>query len=75
MIVLSVPEQGMTRTEAAERFGVYRRWIHTLITRYQAGGLEALEAHSRGPCSSTLSTPEPVHSRVIELRQQLTADS
>lgn len=72
VIVLSVLEQGMTRTEAAERFGVSRRWIHTLISRYQAGGLEALEPRSRRPLSSSLATPTPVHSRIIALRQRLT---
>ena len=74
VIVLSVLEQGMSQTEAAQKFGVSRRWVHTLITRYEAGGLEALEPQSRRPYSSTLTTPDLVRSRIIELRKQLTAD-
>lgn len=74
VIVLSVLEQGMSQTEAAQKFGVSRRWIHTLLTRYEAGGLEALEPRSRRPLSSSLTTPGPVQWRIIELRKQLVAD-
>ena len=74
VIVLSVLEQGMSQTEAAQKFGVSRRWVHTLITRYEAGGLEALEPRSRRPLSSSLATPEAIRLRILELRKQLDAD-
>jgi transposase InsO family protein len=74
VIVLSVLEQGMSKAEAARRFGVSRRWVHTLLTRYQAGGLDALEPRSRRPATSARATPDTVRSRIIELRQQLTID-
>jgi transposase len=38
VIVLSVVEQGLTNAEAARRFDVSWQWVHTLVTRYQAGG-------------------------------------
>ena len=74
VIVLSVIEQGMSKAEAARRFGVSRRWVHTLVSRYQAGGLDALEPRSRKPHTSAQATPASVRERIIELRQQLVAD-
>jgi transposase InsO family protein len=74
VIVLSVVHQGLTKAEAARKFDVSWRWVHTLVTRYQAGGLDALEPRSRRPHSNSSTTPDPLRSRIIELRQQLTAD-
>jgi transposase InsO family protein len=73
VIVLSVTLQGMSKAEAARRFGVSRRWVHTLVARYEAGGLDALEPRSRRPLTSRSTTPAAVRSRIVELRQQLTA--
>jgi transposase InsO family protein len=74
VIVLSVVEQGLTKAEAARRFGVSWRWVHTLVTRYQADGLDGLEPRSRRPRTNPRTTPEPVRTRIIELRHKLVAD-
>lgn len=74
VIVLSVVQQGLTKAEAARRYGVSWQWVHTLVTRYRAGGLEALEAQSRRPQSNSRATGDEVRARIIELRKALTAD-
>ena len=75
VIVLSVVEQGLTKAEAARRFNVTWRWVHTLVQRYEADGLDGLEPRSRRPRSNPASTPEHVRTRIIELREKLTIDA
>ena len=74
VIVLSVLEQGMTKAEAARKFGVSRRWVHILIARYETEGLDGLEPRSRKPHTSTRTTPTPVRERILQLRGQLVND-
>lgn len=74
VIVLAVVHQGLTKTEAARRYGVSWQWVHTLVTRYNAGGLDAVEPRSRRPASNSKATPTAVVDRVIELRKQLDGD-
>jgi transposase InsO family protein len=74
VIVLAVVHQGLTKAEAARRFGVSWQWVHTLVTRYNAGGLEALEPRSRRPASNSKAIPAAVADRIVELRKQLDAD-
>ena len=74
VVVLAVVHQGLSKAEAARRYGVSWQWVHTLVTRYNAGGLDALEPRSRRPASNSKATPAAVADRVIELRKQLDAD-
>lgn len=74
VIVLAVVEGGMTVSEAARRFAVSRRWIHVLLNRYRAGGEAALSPRSRAPHTSPHALPEPVRSRVVQLRTALASD-
>ena len=74
VIVLAVTHQGLTKVQAAERYGVSRQWVHTLVTRYNAGGLDAVEPRSRRPASNSKATPEAESSRIVELRKQLDTD-
>jgi transposase InsO family protein len=74
VIVLSVVHQGLTKAEAARRYDVSWQWVHTLVTRYQAGGLDALEPRSRRPASNSRAVPEALRDRIVELRKQLDAD-
>jgi transposase InsO family protein len=73
VIVLAVVHQGLTKAEAARRYEVSWQWVHTLVTRYNAGGLEALEPRSRRPVSNSKATPAAVADRIVELRKQLDA--
>lgn len=72
--VLKVISGEFTVTRAAQEYGYSRRHLHRLLTQYREGGLEALEPRSRRPKSNPAATPEHVRDRIIELRQQLTAD-
>ena len=74
VIVLSVVHQGLTKAQAARKFDVSWQWVHTLVTRYDAGGLDALEPHSRRPGANPNTTPESTRSRIIELRHHLHRD-
>jgi transposase InsO family protein len=74
VIVLAVAHQGLTKAEAARRYGVSWQWVHTLVTRYNDGGLDALEPRSRRPASNSRATPDLVADRIVELRKQLDAD-
>ena len=64
----------MTKAEAARRYGVSWQWVHTLVTRYNEGGLDAVEPRSRRPASNSNATSVAVADRIIELRKQLDAD-
>ena len=72
VIVLSVVHQGLTKAETARKFDVSWQWVHTLVTRYEAGGLDALEPQSRRPHSSPITTPPQLRERVAQLRSELT---
>jgi transposase len=72
--VLQVVSKQLSVTEAAAEYGISRRHLHRLLARYRDGGLDALEPRSRRPKTTPIATPEAVRQRVIELRQQLTAD-
>jgi transposase InsO family protein len=74
VIVLSVVVQGLTKAEAARRYDVSWQWVHTLVTRYRTGGLDALEPQSRRPLTNARATPDRLRERIVELRKQLDAD-
>jgi transposase len=74
VIVLSVVTQGLTKAEAARRYQVSWQWVHTLVTRYNQGGLEPVEPRSRRPLSNGRATPDRLRERIVELRKQLDAD-
>ena len=73
VIVLSILHDGLTPTQAAARFGVGRTWIYQLLTRYKAGGLEALEPGSRRPHSNSRSLSNQMRTQIITLRKGLLA--
>ena len=72
--VLQVVSQQLSVTAAAAEYGFSRRHLHRLLAAYREGGVDALEPRSRRPKTNPARTPELVRERVIELRQQLTAD-
>lgn len=72
VIVLSVVQQGLTKAEVARKYGVTWRWVHTLVTRYEKGGIDALEK-SRKPKSNPPQISPALATRIIELRRELSA--
>jgi transposase InsO family protein len=73
VIVLSVVHEGLTKAEVARRYNVSWRWVHTLVTRYETGGMPAIEPQSRRPHSNSVATSDAVRTRIIELRAYLAA--
>ena len=71
VIVLSVVHRGLTKSEAAARYGVSWRWVRTLVTRYNDGGPEAVDPRSPRPNSSPHPMSNEVRELVIELRRDL----
>ncbi|MDR6866749.1 transposase InsO family protein, partial [Microbacterium resistens] len=74
VVVLKIIAGQLTVTAAAAEYGLSRQYLHVLLARYRAEGLDGLEPHSRAPLSSPQTTTERVRERIIALRQQLTAD-
>lgn len=71
-IVLAVIEGGLSPAQAAERSGVSKRWVYTLLTRYRSGGLEATDPRSRRPNTNPNATPPETVKTVLALRESLT---
>ena len=71
IIVISVVVEGRSKAEVARDYGVTYRWVHTLVTRYLAGGWEAIEPRSRRPHSSPTRTSPEVETAILELRRSL----
>ncbi len=74
VIVLSVVHQGLSKAEAARRYDVSWRWVHTLVTRYHEGGLDAVEARSSRPHASPQRTSDEVRDAIVALRHELIAE-
>src|SRR5579871_841806 len=71
--VLKVISKELSVTAAAAQYGYSRQHLHRLVARYQAGGLDAVEARSRRPLSSPQATEDKVRDFVVSKRLELTA--
>ena len=72
LIIQSILEAGLSPAEAAERYGLSRRWVYELLRRYRTGGDTALQATSRRPRGNPHATPADVAERIRQLRHLLT---
>jgi len=73
VIVLSVVQQHLSKAETARRYHISWRWVHTVVTRYQAGGWEAVEPRSRRPHSNSRAVDDELRERIRTLRGELPA--
>lgn len=71
VIVTSVVLEGRSKAEVAKDYGVSRRWVHTLVDRYLAGGWGAIEPRSRRPATSPTRTSATLEQEIVHLRQEL----
>jgi transposase InsO family protein len=71
VIVLSVVQQRLSKAEAARRYQVSWRWVHTLVTRYQTGGWEAVEPRSRRPHGNSRAVNAELREQILTLRREL----
>jgi transposase InsO family protein len=74
VVVLEVISGRLSVTDAARVYGLSRQHIYRLLKRYQDGGLEAVEPHSRRPASNPHAVSDEVIAAVVHLREQLTAE-
>lgn len=74
VVVLKIVSGQLTVTRAAVEFGISRRHLHRLLARYRQVGLDGLDPRSRAAKSNPRATPSVVADRIVQLRQQLTAD-
>lgn len=73
VVVLKIIAGQLSVAEAAARYEVSRPYLHKLVARYRAEGLEGLEPRSRAPKSSPQVVTDRVRDRVVHLRVALTA--
>ncbi|MFP5372990.1 MAG: IS481 family transposase, partial [Actinomycetes bacterium] len=66
--VLAVIEDGVPVTVVAEKYGVSRQTVHSWLSRYAGGGLEALADRSHRPRSCPHQMDPAVEVRLVELR-------
>lgn len=67
--VLSVPEDGLSVTEGAEKLHVSRQTLHGWLRRYAERGLDGLADRSHRPRSCPHQMDARVQVRLVELRQ------
>jgi transposase InsO family protein len=72
LVVAAVLVEGRSKSEVARDYGVSRRWVITLVQRYQADGDAGLEPRSRRPTRSPNRTPAVIENEIVEIRKELT---
>jgi transposase len=74
VVIMSVVLEGRSKSEVARDYGVSRRWVQILVSRYLAEGEAAFEPRSRRPRTLPHRTPGAVEDQIVELRKQLSED-
>ena len=72
VVITAVVVEGRSKSEVARDYGVSRRWVQTLVARYQAEGEAAFEPHSRRPRSNPRRIAGTLEDRIVQLRKELT---
>jgi transposase InsO family protein len=70
-VVDAVLLEGRSAREVARAHGISKTWIYELISRYRAGGYEALEPRSRRPRSCKHETRRATVEAIARLRGEL----
>lgn len=71
ILIKAVTIQGMTYAQVASLYGVSKTLVHKLHHRWLTEGDAAFEPRSRRPITTPNRTPEPIRTRVTELRDEL----
>lgn len=72
VIVLAVTVQGLTASQAADKYGVSRQRVYQLLKRYRDGGLAAVEPRSSRPHHNPNALTDHQHQQITDLRRELT---
>src|SRR5690349_17277381 len=70
-VVDAVLLEGRSAREVAKAHAISKTWIYELISRYRAGGYEALEPRSKRPRSCKHETPRELVEAIVQLRREL----
>lgn len=71
LVVTAVLAEGRSKSEVARDYGVSRRWVITLVQRFEAEGVEGLQPRSRRPLNSPKRTALGIEDEIIEIRKGL----
>jgi transposase InsO family protein len=71
LVVAAVLDEGRSKSEVARSYGVSRRWVITLVQRFEAEGPEGLLPRSRRPAHSPNRTPLEIEDEVVAIRKEL----
>src|SRR6476469_2899020 len=71
VVIMAVVLEGRSKSEVARDYGLSRRWVQTLVARYEAEGEAAFEPRSRRPHSNPHATAHDVEDAIVALRKQL----
>jgi transposase InsO family protein len=71
VVIMAVVLEGRSKSEVARDYGLSRRWVQTLVARYEAEGEAAFEPRSRRPHSNPHRTAHDVEAAIVALRKQL----
>ena len=72
-VVDAVVLEGRSPRELARLHGISKSWIYQLVTRFRAGGYDALTARSRRPHGCSHQVGPELQAAIIALRQELDA--
>ena len=70
-VVDAVILEGRSCRDVAASYGVSKSWVAVLVSRYRAGGYEAVVARSRAPNRIPHRTPVEVEDRIVAMRKEL----
>jgi transposase InsO family protein len=71
LVVAAVLDEGRSKSEVARSYGVSRRWVITLVQRFEAEGPAGLLPRSRRPAHSPNRTPLEIEDEVVAIRKEL----
>jgi transposase InsO family protein len=71
LVVAAVVVEGRSKSEVARDYGVSRRWVITLVQRYEADGDAGLESRSRRPLHSPTKTAPAIEDEIVAIRKDL----
>jgi transposase InsO family protein len=71
LVVAAVLDEGRSKSEVARTYGVSRRWVITLVQRFEAEGTDGLLPRSRRPARSPNRTPPDVEDEIVAIRKEL----
>lgn len=71
LVVTAVVVEGRSKSEVARDYGLSRRWVITLLQRYEAEGDAGLEPRSKRPLHSPNKTAPDIEDEIVAIRKDL----